>query len=616
MLNTISNSVAASGIANQPTAPASPSSNNTSDASGAPVFAQVVQDALNRKAANAPNGAPMQQARASNSHEESPVASESDPALANNAGQRPGTAWRTQTGKQRPPLIRASSGSPIVQGTLPAVLSPLSGAFFFQPIDSTNPGGSTDLGEAPALGATSQQELQQTTLAVDPSTLRSGPTLPGINAEVSTNLQLSHLAIQDSLSTDQTKIAALGPAQNTTPEALRATAIGNFALQFANAALAVATAGPSSTETAPMSLPANAKIIDVSGSSSDAPGDSQTQPLTAVIQQLQDLFGSSTARPTPFAAIEVSGTPSQLSEQQAGQKSALNSAEDGHISAVANSVASTEGRGSASAALGSRAPSSSQATDSQHKNASAEDSSSGNPRQDASDSPAPADSPIAVPTMAKQLGSAFSDVLVGAPATQLSAGQSTQASSAQVPPASAPLQSPDAPLRPAADAASSTAPQSAPPLPASHAPDPRLVSDATLTNSSAQGEIRIAMQTDKLGAIELRAHVSGDEVGAAIMVEKHDAHAALAVELPALQQALSEKQLRVDQVALTQGSLHSTTGDAGANAQNGQRGASQTPQPQRSSSVWNEAPATQAAAWYIPEPTGVVDSQGRLSVQA
>ncbi len=125
--------------------------------------------------------------------------------------------------------------------------------------------------------------------------------------------------------------------------------------------------------------------------------------------------------------------------------------------------------------------------------------------------------------------------------------------------------------------------------------------------------MRIAMQTDKLGAIELHARVSGDEIGAAIIVEKRDAHAALAIELPALQQALSEKQLRVEQVALTQSSLSSTAGDAGANAQHNQRDTAQT---SRSASFWNEARSMGTAAWFVPEQTVIFNAQGRLSVQA
>lgn len=143
----------------------------------------------------------------------------------------------------------------------------------------------------------------------------------------------------------------------------------------------------------------------------------------------------------------------------------------------------------------------------------------------------------------------------------------------------------------------------------------RFVNDAELSNAANQSEIRIALQTDKLGAIELRAHVSGDELGAAIIVEKRDAHAALAIELPALQQTLSEKQLRVDQVVLTQGSLHSTGGDAGAHAQQGQRGGGS--QAFRQTPVYaSEDVGLRQAAWFVPEAVGIFDSQGRLSVQA
>jgi flagellar hook-length control protein FliK len=144
-------------------------------------------------------------------------------------------------------------------------------------------------------------------------------------------------------------------------------------------------------------------------------------------------------------------------------------------------------------------------------------------------------------------------------------------------------------------------------------PSGHFVNDAQLTSAANQSEMRIAMQTNKLGAIEIHTRVSGDQVGAAIIVEKRDAHAALAVELPALQQSLSDKQLRVEQVALSQGSLSSTAGGTGANAQHNQRGTAQAPQ---SSSFWSEARTLSTAAWFVPEQTGIFNSQGRLSVQA
>jgi flagellar hook-length control protein FliK len=142
------------------------------------------------------------------------------------------------------------------------------------------------------------------------------------------------------------------------------------------------------------------------------------------------------------------------------------------------------------------------------------------------------------------------------------------------------------------------------------------VGNAKLVQAANHSEMRIAMDTDKLGPVELRARVVGDEVGAAITVEKRDAHAALAVELPTLQQALSEKQLRVDQVTLVHGSLHSTSGDAGAASrqQDQRQGASGSAMPWSSS-----APASVSSGYGITfgsESAAIFDSQGRLSVHA
>src|ERR1700722_3966522 len=88
------------------------------------------------------------------------------------------------------------------------------------------------------------------------------------------------------------------------------------------------------------------------------------------------------------------------------------------------------------------------------------------------------------------------------------------------------------------------------------------VSDARLIQTPALSEMRISVRTDQLGSVEVRAHSVGDEIGAAIMVEKHDAHTALAIELPTLQQSLTDKHINVARVVLTQGSLNSTNGDS------------------------------------------------------
>ena len=142
------------------------------------------------------------------------------------------------------------------------------------------------------------------------------------------------------------------------------------------------------------------------------------------------------------------------------------------------------------------------------------------------------------------------------------------------------------------------------------------VGNAKLVQAASHSEMRIAMDTDKLGPVELRARIVGDQVGAAIMVEKRDAHAALAVELPALQQALSDKQLRVDQVTLLHGSLHSTSGDAGAAG----REQEQRQTPSGGATPWSGGtPGSRSliqGSFYGAESAGIFDSQGRLSVHA
>jgi len=137
------------------------------------------------------------------------------------------------------------------------------------------------------------------------------------------------------------------------------------------------------------------------------------------------------------------------------------------------------------------------------------------------------------------------------------------------------------------------------------------VSTAQLADAATHTEMRIAMQTDKLGNIELRAHLAGETVGAAITVEKRDAHSILAVELPALQQALSEKSLRVDQVTLFQGTLDLNHSQGGKDAEQQQANGAQN----------------QAKTWMAPSSNfpmmnaefmngSAFDSAGRLNVRA
>jgi hypothetical protein len=151
---------------------------------------------------------------------------------------------------------------------------------------------------------------------------------------------------------------------------------------------------------------------------------------------------------------------------------------------------------------------------------------------------------------------------------------------------------------------------------ASSPSNPRLndtheIVNAQISGNASQSEIHLAMQVDRLGPVELHAHVSGEQMGASILVEKREAHAALAVELPALQQALSEKSLRVEHVWLTQSALHSTAGDAGNAA--GQQSRQKAGTNLAASNSLATQPALAAAA---PEQNEIFDERGHLSVRA
>jgi hypothetical protein len=139
----------------------------------------------------------------------------------------------------------------------------------------------------------------------------------------------------------------------------------------------------------------------------------------------------------------------------------------------------------------------------------------------------------------------------------------------------------------------------------------RIINSAQLGGNSTHSEMHIAMQADKLGAVELHARVTGEQVGAAITVEKKEAHAALAVELPTLQQALAEKSLRVGNVVLMQGALHSTAGGAGDLT--GRQPRSQPGTFYSQQQAESSLPSVLAAA---PEPSGIFDDRGRLNVHA
>ncbi len=406
--------------------------------------------------------------------------------------------------------------------------------------------------------------------------------------------------------------------------AVATTIAPNAAVTNADA-IAVAASQISAITSAPqISTAANsaAGIAQKTGAVSQvtvlSPASVQGHPLSSVLQQIASLQGPDTQQsPAPSVLVDLSRTTAQAQVTPAAQKTVLTSSSALHVSEATSSLSSSDSSVVRIIAPESRLINTVQnAASAANAHSSPQDSSSNHGGQKAADSFTSSDSSSSATVQAKNessiLSNAFSISTVSKPDT---------APSAQ--PAFAPAPAMPTP-QPLSDSSARSSPEPLPSAPAQaqqspltlqppEIPSGHFVNDAQLTTAANQSEMRIAMQTNKLGAIEIHARVSGDEVGAAIIVEKRDAHAALAVEIPALQQSLSDKQLRVGQVALSQGSLGSTAGDAGANAQHYQRGPAQTPQ---SSSFWSEARSLSTAAWFVPEQAGIFNSQGRLSVQA
>jgi flagellar hook-length control protein FliK len=148
-------------------------------------------------------------------------------------------------------------------------------------------------------------------------------------------------------------------------------------------------------------------------------------------------------------------------------------------------------------------------------------------------------------------------------------------------------------------------------LPAPAGAEQNVVSSAHLLDRAGQTEIRIEMQGDSLGGVELRAHISGNDVGASIAVEHHDVQAMLANDLPALHSALIEKNLRVDYLSVSQGMPGSLSGGPGSDA--GQRSFSQA-HPKASYATHDEG--STAVLDNAAEYSGMSNPNSRLSVLA
>lgn len=129
--------------------------------------------------------------------------------------------------------------------------------------------------------------------------------------------------------------------------------------------------------------------------------------------------------------------------------------------------------------------------------------------------------------------------------------------------------------KPGADAPADPQPAVSTPFPASL---PRSLNDVTQASQLYQrvggAEMHIAMDTDLLGSIDLRAVVHQGSLSATIGVQRADVQTLLVNELPALQHSLAEKNLQVGQISVLAGNIGSGANGNGQPQQ--QQGRSQT----------------------------------------
>ena len=74
------------------------------------------------------------------------------------------------------------------------------------------------------------------------------------------------------------------------------------------------------------------------------------------------------------------------------------------------------------------------------------------------------------------------------------------------------------------------------------------VQSARIFQSGSQVEMRVGLQTETFGTVQVHATVSSKQVDVALGSERGDLRASVASELPTLQSSLQQHDLRLDQV--------------------------------------------------------------------
>jgi Flagellar hook-length control protein FliK len=138
------------------------------------------------------------------------------------------------------------------------------------------------------------------------------------------------------------------------------------------------------------------------------------------------------------------------------------------------------------------------------------------------------------------------------------------------------------------------------------------VSQAHLFGGAGATQMRISLNTDALGPIELQATSDKDRIGAVIAAVKPETQELLISELPALHQALSERNLQIQQLTVNQGALAGGMAGRGGYSQS-----SDAWQKQAGANYWQSPTKASPSTDDLPGAVmSVVAMPGKLSVHA
>ena len=126
-------------------------------------------------------------------------------------------------------------------------------------------------------------------------------------------------------------------------------------------------------------------------------------------------------------------------------------------------------------------------------------------------------------------------------------------------------------------------------------------------------EMHIAMDTDLLGSIDLRAVLHQSGLTATIGVQHADVQALLSSELPGLQHALSEKNLHVEQISIFGSAVGSQSNHGGSQNQQQKQTPAFAPQ---AAAAWSGSSNSPGESLVTVSDAGAVGGTGRLSVHA